>query len=195
MGMQKTSGISINLAKNRGESFLDRFIGFALTTGRLLVIVTEGIALIAFIYRFSLDRTLVDLHDRITQNQAVVNLLKNNESLFRNLQDRLSLAATLSTQGNQAPTYLTDIVSFATPDMTIRTIDVATDAIRIEAKVQSVDSLTTFVDKLKGYPPVTSVSLDRIANQTATDTITVNITATLKQQKGLPKSADASTNL
>lgn len=192
--MQKASGISINLAKNRGESFVDRFVGFALTTGRLLVIITEGIALIAFIYRFSLDRTLVDLHDRITQNEAVVNLLKNNETLFRNLQDRLTLAATLTKQGGQTPTYLTDIVSFATPDMTIRTIDIGTDAIRIEVKVQSVSSLSDFVDKLKAYSPVTAVSLDRIANQTATDTITVNITATLKQQKGTGQKGQTADN-
>lgn len=183
--MQKTSSININLAKHRGESFVDRFIRFALTTGRIVVILTEVIALGAFLYRFTLDRTLVDLHDRIQQGQAVVNLLKDNETTFRNLQNRLSLAATLTKEGDTMPKYLTDVISYAPSDMQIHTIAVAPDAIRIEATLQSIDSLSTFVDKLKAYPAVTSVSLDRIANQTETATITVDITALLKQQPGV----------
>lgn len=184
--MAKATDININLAKNRGESFLDRFIGFALTIGRVLIIVTELIALAAFLYRFTLDRTLSDLHDRITQQEAVVNLLKDNESTFRNIQARLSLANALTKQGNQLPSYLQDVVSFAPVDMNIQTIAVATDAIRIEATVQSVDSLTHFVDKLKLYAPIASVSIDKIDNQTLTGTIIVSITATLKKQKPIP---------
>ena len=181
--MVKTSTVSINLAKNRGESFVDRFITFALTIGRVLIIVTELIALGAFLYRFTLDQTLVGLHDTITQQEAVVNLLHSNEVLFRNLQDRLSLASTLSQQNNQQPIYLLDVISFAPSDMAIQSIAVANDAIRIQATAQSVDSLTTFVNKLKAYPPITTVSIDRISNQTQTDIITVSITATLKQPK------------
>lgn len=181
--MQKITSVTINLAKNRGESIVDRFVGFALTIGRVLVIGTELIALSAFLYRFSLDRTLVDLHDRITQQEAIVKLLHDNEVLFRGIQDRLSLASTLLSQSSQIPKYLSDVRAFAPFDMHIQTIAVATDGIRINATTQSVDSLTTFVDKLKAYSPVQSVSLDRIDNQTSTDTITVSITALLKQSK------------
>lgn len=182
--MQKTPDISINLAKNRGESIVDRFIGFALTVGRILIIGTELIALSAFLYRFTLDQTLVDLHDRITQEEAVVKLLQDNETNFRNLQDRLALSSTFIKDGDKLPKYMTDIISFAPPDMNIHTIAVATDGIRIEAAIQSVPSLSTFVDKLKEYSPISTVSLDRISNQTQTATITVDITALLKVKKG-----------
>lgn len=182
--MQKTPSISINLAKNRGETVVDRFIGFALTVGRVVIIGTELIALSAFLYRFTLDQTLVQLHDRIKQEQAVVRLLKDNETNFRNLQDRLNLSATLITTGSSLTTMLTDIIAFAPPDMNIHTVAVAPDGIRIEATIQSIVSLSNFVDKLKAYPQVISVSLDRISNQTETGTITIDITALLKQQKG-----------
>lgn len=181
--MQKSTGININLAKGKGDTLVDRIITFALTTGRIVIIATELVALSAFLYRFGLDRTLVDLHDRIKQEQAVVGLLKDNEKTFRNLQDRLSLASTLTQQSSQLPTYLTDVISYTTPDMEIHTISVAPEAIRIEAQFQSIIALSNFVDKLKAYKPITSVSLDRISNQTEKATITVNITATLKQQK------------
>lgn len=181
--MQKTTSININLAKNRGGSLLDRFVGFALTIGRVLVIGTELIALGAFLYRFTLDRTLVDLHDRISQQEAVVKLLHDNEVLFRGIQDRFTLASTLLTQSSQIPKYLSDVRAFAPFDMHIQNIAVASDGIRINATAQSVDSLTVFVNKLKTYSPIQSVSIDRIDNQTSTDTISVSITALLKQSK------------
>lgn len=193
--MQKAPLITINLAKNRGETLADRIIGFALTIGRVLIIGVEVIALGAFLYRFTLDRTLVDLHDRITQQEAVVKLLHDNEVLFRSLQDRLNLAATLVQQSSQLPKYLIDIETFAPFDMNIHAIAVATDGVRIQATVQSVDSLTTFVDKLKAYPPIKSVSLDRIDNQTATSTITVSITALFKTPKGVQLSIVAPSTL
>lgn len=177
--MQKTASITINLAKNRGESLVDRVIAFALTIGRVLIIITELIALGAFLYRFTLDRTLVGLHDAISQEGTIVRLLHNNEVLYRSVQNRLSLASLL-TKSPPLEQYLIDIKSFAPVNMTIQTIAVAPDAIRIQASAQSVDSLTLFVEKIKQYPQVKSVSIDSINNKTTTDVITVSITVTLK---------------
>jgi hypothetical protein len=188
--MQKTPDLGINLAKNRGESIVDRFISFALNTGRVLVIGTELIALGAFLYRFSLDQTLVQLHDSVQQQEAIVNLLKDNEKTFRGLQNRLSLSSTLIKQGSIFPKLLSDVFSFAPSDMNIHTLSLAPDGIRVEATVQSVDSLSNFVDKLKAYPAVSGVSLDRVSNQTETATITVDITALLKPIKGVKPIAD-----
>lgn len=188
--MQKPATTNINLAKNRGESFFDRFILYALTVGRILIICTELIALGAFLYRFTLDRTLVDLHDRISQEQAVIKLLHNNEVLFRSIQDRLKLASLLLQQNSQLPEYLSTVEGFAPSDMNIHSVAIAPDGVRIQATVQSVDSLTNFVNKLKTFSPVQSVSIDRIDNQTETATITVSITALFKPQKGLRSLTD-----
>src|SRR5258706_9366482 len=89
---------AINLAKGRGQTFLDRFLNWALSIGRVVVIVTEAVALTAFLYRFNLDRQIIDLHSRINQEQIIVKLLNNNETTFRSLQDRLSLINKLSQQ-------------------------------------------------------------------------------------------------
>jgi len=183
--MQKSASVNINLAKNRGQPLVDRIISFALSIGRILIIVTELVALSAFLYRFTLDRTLVNLHDRIAQEEAIVKLLHDNETIFRSLQDRLSLSSTLLSQGVLLPKYVTDVVSFAPFDMQINTLSVATDAIRIQASVQSVDSLTNFVNQLKTYSSITNVSIDRIDDKTQTGTISVNITGQLKQVKGI----------
>lgn len=190
--MQKPQLLTINLAKNRGETFWDRFISWALTAGKLLVIFTEGIALIAFLYRFSLDQQLVNLHDHIAQQTAIVNLLKNNEASFRNLQGRLLLAKNVMNESDNFTKIFNDLLTIIPNDMQVTTFQMTTDTLRIEGTIQSITSLRNLVDKLKAYPLVTSVSLDKI--QTNTSTATVGVTLTILLKNSNPATSGIKTN-
>jgi hypothetical protein len=176
--MQKKSA-SINLLKKQ-TSLIDRFINWALTIGRLLVIVTEIIALSAFIYRFSLDRQLIDLHSKIIQEQSIVNYLKDNEKTYRNLQDRLSIATTYSTLGVKRFKVLHDIIGFAPLGMSFNNFTLYEDRIKVDANVDSVSDLNIFVNSVKNYPEIDSVSIDQIENKASSAVITISLTATLK---------------
>jgi len=176
--MQKNSA-SINLLKKQ-TSLTDRFITWALTIGRLLVILTEIVALSAFIYRFSLDRQLIDLHSKINQEQAIVNYLKDNEATYRNLQDRLAIATNYSTLGINRFKVFSDIVGFTPRGMSFNNLSLYDNRIKIEANVDSVSSLSTFVNSLKNYSAIDSVSIDKIGNKPSSAVITISITALLK---------------
>jgi len=178
--MQKNSA-SVNLLK-RKTSLIDRFVNWALTIGRLLVILTEIVALSAFIYRFSLDRQLIDLHSKITQEQAIVNYLKDNEKTYRNLQDRLSIATTYSTLGVSRFKVFRDIVGFAPLGMSFNNLTLHEDRVKIDANVDSVSSLKIFVNSVKNYSEIDSVSIDRIENKPSSAVITISLTATLKPE-------------
>lgn len=177
---------SINLLKKEEQGFLDKFIHWALTIGRFVVILTEGIALAAFLYRFTLDRQLVDLHDGIKQKQAIINVLKNNEITYRSLQERIGIASKLSIEGNTTVQVVNDIISLAPADMSIETLNVTNDRVRIEAKATSVGSLSQFTEKLRSYKEIQTVSLDKIENKTSNAIILVNITALLKKKGVTP---------
>ena len=176
--LQKKSD-SINLLK-RETPFVDRFINWALTIGRLLVIVTEIVALGAFVYRFSLDRQIIDLHSKINQEQAIVNYLKDNEANYRNLQGRLVLAATSSTLATNRLKIFNDMVKAAPTGLAFNTLSLYEDRIRIEANVDSVASLTKFVNAIKDYPAIDTISIDKIESKPSSAVITINLTATLK---------------
>ncbi len=172
---------SINLLKKK-ESFFEKFIAWALSYGRFIIILTEGIALIAFLYRFSLDRQLIDLHDQIEKKQAVLRLLKKNEDTYRNLQDRLTLAEQLETTGIKTTQAFIDVLNFAPIDFTIKTLTFSTDSLRIDADSRSLLSVSTFIKNLQSYPEIKSVSLNNIENKTSSAVISVSITALLKNQ-------------
>lgn len=173
---------SINLLKNKQVSFFDKFINWALTIGRLVVILTELIALSAFLYRFSLDRRLIDLHAKIKQEQAVVNNLKNNEDRYRNLQERLELASNFSKLGVRKVKIIQDILNLAQKGVAFNNLVIYTNRISINANVQSTSALSVFTESLKNYPSISSVSLDSIETKPSSN-LTVSITAILKKDK------------
>lgn len=174
---------NVNLLKKNKQDFIDRFINWALNTGRFVVILTESIALFAFLYRFSLDRQVIDLHDKIKQKQGIVKLLQKNEDTYRGIQNRISVASSLQSQpGNLAET-LTDIINLAPPDVYFNRVAVDPLTVRLDANVGSIPSLTSYIQKLKSYPKILSVSLDKIQNKSSIGSINILITATLKKTK------------
>ena len=181
--MEKQHMPSINLAKNRGESLSDRIIAFALTIGRVLIIVTEVVALGAFLYRFGLDRQLVDLHDRIQQEEAIVNLLKDSETSYRNLQDRLTLEGNIAENSSYSIKLYQDVFAMVPSDMSLVTVSLSDTNIHIEGTIPSLVSLSGFVKKLQADSRVDSVSLDKIENKAAQGVIDVVISVRVKPDK------------
>jgi len=174
---------SVNLVKTRHIDFFERFISWALTIGRLVVIATELIALICFVYRFSLDSQLIDLHSKIKQEQAVINFLKKDEETYRNLQDRLSVAGTFSTLATERIKIFNDVLELTPQGISFTDFSLNNSRLRMIANVASVASLSSFVESLKGYAKIDSVSIDKIENRPSTGLIKITITTILKEER------------
>ncbi|MCL5438676.1 MAG: hypothetical protein M1268_01665 [Patescibacteria group bacterium] len=170
---------SINLFKDR-KSLLEKFITWSLTIGRLIVIATEVIALSAFLYRFSLDRQLIDLHDKIRQKQAIVLSWKGNEAKYRDLQDRLLLASKLSNKGNETTKIFSSIVESTPSDFMTSNLIYSQDRIKIEGDVRSITSLASFIKSIKNQLKPDSISIDKIENKTSSGIIITSLTIKLK---------------
>jgi hypothetical protein len=170
---------TINLAKDKQTPFFDKFINWTLTIGRLIVIITEVIAIVVFVYRFSLDEKIADLHSAIKQKQNVVFASKNDEDKYRNLQDRLAIAANFSTKAAKSSQTIVDVVKLMSSKIEINNLTLNKDQIKININALSVSSLEDFVDSLKNYPNFKSISIDNIENKPSTG-LSVDITTILK---------------
>lgn len=171
---------SINLIKTK-VNVLDEILKWVLTVGRLLVIITELVAFTAFIYRFSLDRKLIDLHEKINQEQAIVSSLKDREELYRNLQERIATVSTITAFGSRNVKIFNDVAKLTPPGISFNSFDVDNSKIAIDSNVQSISSLSNFISQLREYPEVSSVSITRIDNQSQTSGINVIISVKLKE--------------
>lgn len=170
---------SINLVKNKQTPLFDRFINWALTVGRLIVIITEVVAVAAFVYRFSLDERLIDLNDAIKQKQNIVSALKNDENKFRNLQDRIALASSFSEKSSKTNEIIVGIVNLIPEGVRINDLTLNKDRVNISVNIGSVSSLKEFVDPLKNHPKIKSISIDNIENKPSVG-LSVDVTAMLK---------------
>ncbi|HCS79450.1 TPA: hypothetical protein DIV55_06990, partial [Patescibacteria group bacterium] len=64
--------INLLTRKDFDASLVGRILRWSLIYGRYIIVSTEIIVLLAFIYRFSLDRQITDLNEEIEQKSAIV---------------------------------------------------------------------------------------------------------------------------
>ncbi|MEX2013140.1 MAG: hypothetical protein WD967_01930 [Candidatus Levyibacteriota bacterium] len=180
--MPDSSYLDINLVKKR-VSFTDKFLKWALSTGRVVVILTEIIALSAFVYRFFLDRQLIDLHAKIKQEQAIIAFSKESEDKYRNFQERIAIAQRFSQLGSDEVKVLKDILNLAPSGTTFNNLTTSDTTVKIDASFTRISQLGAFVNSLKDYPSIDSVSINTIENVPSSSLISVSITGTLKPNK------------
>lgn len=172
---------NINLLPNRGDTLLMQFLNWALTIGRLLVILVETLALGTFLYRFSLDMQIQDLKDKIKSERLIVTSFKSEEDKFRDLQAKLDLIKKIGDVSENSPKMLSDVIEMGKGYVTFRNVSISTKVIQIEAQASAVAPLRAFIESLKKYPPVESVSIDKVENKTSSVAIIVSINMNLKQ--------------
>lgn len=172
---------TINLIPKNNDSLLNQFLDWSLTIGRLLVILTEMVALGTFLYRFGLDMQIVNLHDDIKSKSFIVDNFKAAEDKFRDVQDRLATVKEYSTVAHTTSDIFTRITKLGQGNVTFKDLTISTQDAKIVVAARSASSLATFVQALKNDSAITSISIDKITNQTDTAEITVYMTATLKK--------------
>ncbi|MBI2443092.1 MAG: hypothetical protein HYV40_04275 [Candidatus Levybacteria bacterium] len=172
----------INLLRHQEKNVLDKFLDWAFTVGRAIVIITESVALSAFAYRFVLDRQIIDLKDEIKKEQAIVQLYQTNERKFRDLQIRLATAKTLDQESGKKTTLLNDILQKAAGRMSFQSLTLTKTAVSMDGIVPSAGAIAAFTSDLRDLPNVASVSIGAITNNVATGVISVSIQASLVQQ-------------
>lgn len=174
---------SINLLKKPSNSTLDTILHFAVTGGRFIIILTETIALAAFLYRFTLDRQIIDLRDEIRANAAIVSQYESLEQDYRGIQDRIQQAGVLSKEAPMLPGLFSGIIEKGNGRVTFTSVLISVDTIRMEADASSVAALNEFVTALRSDPLIEEVSIDRIENRTSNALISVAISAQIKGVK------------
>lgn len=146
-----------------------KFLRWSLTYGRYIIICTEIIVLLAFTYRFTLDRRITDLNEEIAQKSAIIEANQGFETQFRNLQSRVGQVGTLVTQPNVTYELLKHLEQITPPGVLFKMIGVADQRITIDATADTNASLALFVAKLKSSPLLTSVSIGTLS-KTSTGT-------------------------
>jgi hypothetical protein len=174
---------SINLLGDKGRRASDILLEWALYIGRMLVILTETIALIVFVSRFSLDRRLIDLNDTIKNQQAFVVHFKQGEETFRNTQLKLAVSRINTASSSAVVNLFNEIIEKTDNQLTLTAINVSPSSMTVTAQASSADILSSFTQQIKLHPLVTSVSVDKVASKPKSSLVSITVTAQLRRQK------------
>lgn len=179
---QEDSKITINLSSTAKESIKNIFFKWAVNAGRIIIIVTELIALGALLYRFVIDRQIVDLHDQIKREEIVVKSQEKREEDFRSLQDRLTNSKKFTDETNLKVKTLQAMFS-AVKERGFSTskLNLSQDSIIIEGTSPSVFNLVEFINSLKKQNGVTAINLNEVKSEKGG--ISFNMSIKLKSQK------------
>ena len=174
---------SINLLRKKKTSS-DVVLEWALTTGRFIIIVVETIALAAFAYRFTLDRQIIDLHDKIKNKQAIIAYYKEDEEKFRALQNKLAIVKGLDVKSKQVTPVINEIVELARGKAVLQNLTVKQEGVQISATTTSIPLMNSFIESLKSYENTLGVSISQIENKPDTGQISLVIDVQLKPKSG-----------
>src|SRR3989304_6667942 len=100
MAARKKSTHQINLLPQEqfAASTSGRILAWALSTFRIIVIITELVVILAFLSRFFLDAQNADLSEQIEQKSGIVAASSDFEKTFRQTQKKLEIFSVLTDQ-------------------------------------------------------------------------------------------------
>jgi cobalamin biosynthesis Co2+ chelatase CbiK len=135
-----------------------------------------------FLYRFTLDRQILDLKDKIEQERQIVNVFKEREDKFRKIQSKLDLTAGLVKQHEDQRRTLKAITSAVPSDSSLGSVAIATHSANILISSQNISSLKNYVELLKKNKDFDTVTISLVDSNPSKAQISLGILATLKKE-------------
>jgi Tfp pilus assembly protein PilN len=165
MPAQKKSSVNINLLPKDpfSQSEIGKLLNWALSTGRYIVVFTEMIVILTFLSRFTLDRQLTDLNERLFEKQAVLDSYKEFEAKIRSIQQQAQSVESIALKIKS--NLILGLVKQMTPeDILFSQISVRGEKFTITGTAFSTISLSQYVNLFKSDPRFTDVVLEKISS-------------------------------
>lgn len=153
-----------------------RTLKWAMSTFRIIVIVTEMVVMVAFLSRFWLDARNADLNDLIKQKSAVLLASAEFEKEFKGIQKKLKIFSSLSGDVGTASSTLGTITSLLPSDIFLVTYSFNSKSAQIKGVAQNEVSIAQFIvnlEKSESFEKVTLTNLDTSEDSQFTFTLLI----------------------
>ncbi len=146
---KKYSHINLVPQDDFESSTVGKILRWSLTTGRMIVIMTEFVVILAFLSRFKLDRDLNDITEVTTQKQAIVDSFDQVETLMRDIQGRLKIVKTIQEGTINSSKTFTTLINLTPKDVFFDSVELGTDAWRLQGIAGSENSFAQLLKQLQ----------------------------------------------
>lgn len=161
MSAQKLDKINLLPRDSFEESNLGKFLSWALSSGRVIVILTEFVVVIAFGSRFWFDQKLNNLIEEISAKEAVVESYAAIESQMRDVLARETKVLDFLTNGLGLPVVFSNLKKATPNDVSFNSFSINDNQVRIEGTAKSEAGFSLFLNNLGYVPGVTNIKLGK----------------------------------
>lgn len=144
------------------QSALGKILKWALTSGRVLVVLTEFVVILAFGSRFYFDKKLNDLVEVIGQKQAVVESYVDIEGKIRDLLSRQAIVDKYLKENLGISGIISQIKRVTPQDVSFTEISVDDAGFSLSGTAGSEGGLANLLVGINNIPKVTGVSVGSI---------------------------------
>lgn len=145
------------------SSNFGRILKWALSTFRIMVIVTELIVMSAFLSRFWLDAKNSDLNEEINTSKSQVIAYKDVENEFRSIQKKIALVKSIYSEP-KVSSIITDVTKFIPESITLNSISDTEDLILMKASSFSEESIAQFINNLDASESFSDTTLSQVSS-------------------------------
>jgi len=162
------SGINL-LPKDSFEfSIFGKILKWVTTIGRVLVVMTEFVVLLAFGSRFYFDKKLDDLNETIIQKQAQIQAYGEVESSIRKILAKQQPVEAYMSSGLNFGTKIDNLTKVVPSGTTVDSLNLTKNGMTVIGKAQSEYGFAQLISGLKRLEGVTNISMrDTIFDQTS----------------------------
>jgi len=157
--------IKINLLP-KGEfeaSLLGRLLRWALSSFRIIVIVTEMVVMAAFLSRFWLDAQNSDLNALIEEKVAIIQAFNDIENEFRLVQKKIGIFSDFK-KIPLTSEKLHTITAYLPADVTLISVAKDTMSVQIKGASASEQSISQYIVNLQAQKELEKVELQQIGS-------------------------------
>jgi Tfp pilus assembly protein PilN len=174
---------SINLLQREGFEYtlVGKILGWALTIGRAIVILTELVVIVGFLSRFILDRRLNDLVELNQSKRLQIEAQSTFEKQFRSFQDRiLSYKSFLSLPRKSE--MINEIASYLPAGVILTQLSIQEKSISLSGEALSEGGLAGFVKTLGESKKFINIKLGnvRLGSEGGQEKIFFSLTGEIK---------------
>lgn len=172
----------INLLPKDSFEFspLGRFLSWATTAGRVLVVLTEFVVLLAFGSRFYFDKKLNDLGEVLDQKQAQIEAFSETETRIRTvLAKQAPIGSYLKDNLRFSEKYLA-LAKLIPVGVKLEKLTIDTGGTTMVGEANSELSFAQFLNRLKNTDGLVKLSMKETTFDQVTGAVKFNIQTTFK---------------
>lgn len=151
------------------KGWLGKLIPWILSVGRYVIVFTELVVISGFLYRFSLDKKLTDVNEKIKQNLAMIKNYGDFEGKFRQTQQQLNQVKTIQEKSLKIDQLLNAISQMTPTEAVYETITISSEKIELSGRVMSEAGLATLLTRTQLSPEFSGASLENVNSNTGND--------------------------